>query len=76
MYRSIEIMGVIPLPAAKRTMLLCSFSSKQNRPDGPTASTVRPIEARSFRKAETQPCDCFLTVISTKPVCVGENDIE
>ncbi len=67
---------MIPLPAAKRTMLLCSFSSKLNRPDGLTAPTVRLIEAHSFRKEETQPCDRFLTVISPKPVCVGEDDIE
>jgi hypothetical protein len=69
-------MGVIPLPAAKRTMFLCAFSSKQNRPDGPDASTVRPIAARSFRKGETQPWGCSLTVISTKPVCVGDEDME
>src|SRR6266853_5226889 len=66
----------MPLPAASRTIRLCLVSSKQNFPYGPEACTVIPGWIMSFRNAEALPPSARLHVISTYPLCLGDELIE
>src|ERR1700719_3865091 len=76
MYRSIDIIGVMPLPAASSTIRLCLLSSKQNFPYGREACNANPGCTMSLRNAEAVRRSARLHVISTYLLCVVDELME
>ena len=70
------IIGVMPTPADRRTMLSASVPVNVNVPTGPAASISSPILIRSLMCRETAPRSSRLMLSSTKSRSFAEDEIE
>ena len=77
MVRTIDMMGVIPAPAAsKRYRARRSASGRWNAPTGPSISRTVPGLTFSCTHGETSPVGSHLTVMLKVHGFVGELDSE
>ena len=68
----IEITGVIPEPAAKKTKCRSAPRSAVKRPSGALASILAPGRSASLAKVEKRPPSTLLTAILSSPSSAPE----